>query len=349
MENKKINSWQEDFRFALKSIEQVNHFFNLNISTDIKFDILIPFQLAHKIKEQGPLSVLWKQFIPSELEMDSIQNSGLEDPIGDQKYAKEGSIVHRYPNRALFFPTTICPVICRYCFRKNELSNQDDIFQLNFNKTIEYFKNHPEIEEVIFSGGDPLMLSNEKMRFYFSEFSKIESIKYLRLHTRSIASMPLRIDDEFCNLLEEYANRFDVLSIAIHLNHCDEIDKDVEHALVKLSQIKKINLLSQSVLLKNINDNCESLENLFKKLVKYQVKPYYLHHPDKVKGGMHFQIDIETGRKIYANLRCRLPGWMIPTYILDTPDAGGKLPIFNPENFDFSGKVINLKSSLTSF
>lgn len=346
-QNFNITTWQDDFRLGLRSIKSINDFFELNLK-ELPYEVFIPFLLAKRIRELGSEHILWKQFIPSNEEIESYQDVGDEDPIGDKVHSKPGGLVHRYKNRVLFFPTTVCPVICRYCFRKNELSNQDEIFDVEFEKTISYLRENPQIEEIIFSGGDPLILSNKKIEFYLEEFSKISHIKYIRFHTRTPASLPLRVDSELCLVLEKYVHIFETLTLAIHINHAAEISPEVENAFKKLSNIHRLNLLSQSVLLKGINNNPLVLSELFKTLNLYNIKPYYLHHPDKVKGGMHYQIDIEEGRKIYANLRNLIPGWLIPTYIIDTPGGFGKLPLFNPETFEFKGKLISNSLILTS-
>jgi lysine 2,3-aminomutase len=338
-------TWQDSFRNALKSVKQINEFFELNLP-ELPYDILIPTTLALRIKEQGLEGVLAKQFLPSAMEIESSQAEGLKDPIGDQKYSRPGQIIHRYPNRVLFLPTTVCPVVCRYCFRKNELSTKDEIFKADFEKTMSYLKEHPEIEEVIFSGGDPLMLSNNKLSFYLEEFSTIEHIKYIRLHTRAPASLPNRIDSDLLGILDTYAGKFETLSIGIHINHEDEIDADVERGIKSLSSLNSLNLLSQTVLLKDINDDAEILEKLFKKINKLGVRPYYLHHPDQVQGGMHYQIDIPSGRIIFATLRKKLPGWLIPQYVLDIPEGHGKTPLYNPESIDFSGELIGLNQEV---
>lgn len=347
--NQKINiqTWQDDFRHGLKSISALNQFFELSLESS-EYEIFIPYNLAEKIKLSGAQSVLWKQFIPTQEELSSLQETGLIDPIGDKVHSKPGALVHRYTNRVLFFPTTICPVICRYCFRKNELSNNDGIFDIDFEKTLSYLNDHKEIEEIIFSGGDPFIISNSKIKFYLEAFSKISHIKYIRFHTRAPVSLPLRVDQELCEILEDYTSKFETISVAIHINHCDEIDEQVTKALNSLKKIHGLNLLSQTVLLTGINDNTDHLVNLFKSLNLFNIKPYYLHHPDKVKGAMHFQVDIREGRKIYANLRSKLPGWLIPTYIIDTPGGLGKLPLFNPESFEFTGKLISSSYNLTS-
>jgi len=334
-------SWQDSFRKSLKSIKQVNDYFGVQLP-DMPYEIIIPPHLAKNIKDQGLDGVLAKQFLPTIEEIQTYQDQGLEDPIGDKNYSRAGQIIHRYPNRALFLPTTVCPVICRYCFRKNELSTKDEIFKSDFDKTIQYFKEHPEIEEVIFSGGDPLMLSNSRLESYLEEFSKIETIKYIRFHTRCIVTLPNRIDHDLIEILQRYTQKFETLTLSIHVNHVDEIDHHSEYAIKKLRVLSPLNLVSQSVLLNNVNDDAKILEKLFKKINKLGVRPYYLHHPDKVRGGMHFQVDIPRGRTIYATLRKHLPGWLIPHYVLDIPEGHGKTPLYNPESIDFSGVLMNL-------
>lgn len=334
-------TWQESFKKSLKSIEQVNQFFGTNLP-ELPYEILIPPSLAKRIKENGLDSVLAKQFLPSAEEVMSSQEIGLKDPIGDQNFAKQGQLIHRYKNRVLFLPTTICPVICRYCFRKNELSEKDEIFKANFEKTKSYLNNHQEIEEIIFSGGDPLMLSNSKIEFFLEEFSKIPHLRYIRFHTKAPVSLPNRVDQGLLKILERFTHHFETLSLGIHINHSEEIDEQVESSLLKLRDIQRLQLLSQTVLLKNVNDCPHILENLFKDINKLGVRPYYLHHPDKVRGGMHFQVDIPVGRKIFASLRNNLPGWMIPQYVLDIPQGHGKTPIYNPEQIEFKGFLMDL-------
>jgi lysine 2,3-aminomutase len=337
--------WQDDFRFALKNISDVNKFYNLNLK-ESNYPIFIPKDLSIKIKEAGPQSILWKQFIPDvKMEMGQFQNFGLEDPIGDHKHNNAPQLIHRYKNRVLFLPTNKCPVICRYCFRKNELNGPDELFNINFKKTLNYLNDHPEINEIIFSGGDPLILSDKKISIYLSEFNKISHIKYIRFHTRTPIVMPSRITDDFVDIIKNSTKLFDKVLFVIHSNHRDEIDDEVKNSLIKLSQ-SKATLLSQSVLLANINDSKKELIDLYYKLDECNVRPYYLHHPDQVKGALHFYLPLERGRKIYSELRNELPGWLLPQYIIDIPNGEGKTPAFNPENFEFSGRLINRKSEI---
>jgi len=338
--------WQSEFRSALKTIQDINQFFNLNLK-ESKYTVFIPLELAYKIKIAGKNSILWKQFIPDvKMEEGHFQEVGLTDPIGDHNHNKAPQLVHRYKNRVLFFPTTKCPVICRYCFRKNELSNPDELFDVAFKETLSYLANHKEVNEVIFSGGDPLILGDQKISNYLKELSQIPHIKYIRFHTRTPIVMPSRITEDFIDVIKNATKLFNKITFVIHTNHRDEFDQDVDNAINMLAT-SKVQLLSQSVLMANINDNKEDLINLFYKLDDLGIRPYYLHHPDQVKGGLHFYIPLEKGRKIYSELRKEIPGWLIPQYIIDIPNGEGKVSAFNPENFEFSGRLINKEGEIT--
>ena len=287
-----------------------------------EYPILLPLPLAEKIRRGGEHSPLWLQFVPRPEESSP---EGLFDPIGDHRHGVGGQLVHRYKNRALFFPTTRCPVLCRYCFRKNELARPDEMFTADLLQTVDYLKQHSEIEEIIFSGGDPFILSNQRLSRYLSVFAEIPSLKYLRFHTRTPVVLPERFEDaELFRILEESALRFDLVTLVIHLNHRDEIDAQVESALRRMKKLP-LHLTSQSVLLKGVNDSVEKLKQLFVKIVSLGVTPYYLHHPDKVRGGMHFYVSRKQGRRIYEGLRRQSVGQVLPHYVVELPDGGGKV------------------------
>lgn len=293
-------------------------------------------------------SPLGRQFIPQANEgLLRQQLKGLSDPIGDQAHFVAPQLIHRYRNRALFLPHSTCPVICRYCFRKNELararqSEGKELFLPDFQKTFTYLRRHPEIDEVIFSGGDPLVLSESSLDFYLEAFSSLPSLKYIRFHTRFPTVLPSRITDDFMDLLSlsQEKKRFQAFHIVVHINHRDELDKDVLHALEKL-QKGPVNLLAQSVLLKGVNDDISSLKGLYDALNALGIRPYYLHHPDRVKGAMHFGLSLEEGRHLYAQLRDLLPGWAIPHYVVDIPGGKGKVSAFNPESYHYQGTLID--------
>lgn len=337
-------SWQDEYRNALKTYSQVASFFDLNYVSHLPYEVFLPLNFAKKIKQQGLTGPLANQFLPH---IDESKNTGLIDPIGDKKKSQSAGIIHRYQNRILFTPTTRCPVICRYCFRKNELSNQDEIFKANLNELSTYLKDHPEVNEVILTGGDPLVLSNQKLENIFKELEKTQ-VKYIRLHTRTPIILPKRMDTGLINLLEYFSKKFSRVIFSLHTNHPSELDREVKSSLVKLKN-SGVECKTQTVLLKNINDDPDVLTKLFYELIDLGFNPYYLHHPDKVKGGMHFYLELEQGRRIYNQLRNKLPGWALPHYVIDNFQGRGKQFAFNPESFEYSGKMYDINSQLTIY
>lgn len=330
-------NWQTEFKEALRSHSDLENFFQRDFSKT-QYPIFIPKSFATKIKIHGIDSPLWKQFLPHQDE--DTNRTGRYDPIGDIVHSKGNQIIHRYQNRVLFTPTTICPVICRYCFRKNELAEKDEVFNQNFLEAKNYLRANPEINEVIFTGGDPLILSNEKLAGYIQDFSELESIKFIRFHSRTPIILPSRIDEGLIAIMTSAKEIFKRALVMIHINHGDELDGEVVHAIERLTDAG-IEVFSQTVLLKGVNDRTEILAELFTRLAEIKVKPYYLHHPDEALGAMHFYMDLETGRKIVQPLHDLLPGWALPQYVIDIPGGEGKVPALNPESFKFSGALLN--------
>ncbi|MCO4793629.1 MAG: KamA family radical SAM protein [Bacteriovoracaceae bacterium] len=336
--------WQDQMAKAIRSTEELSRYFDYEFE-QTPFPILLPLKLAAKIKQLGITSALGKQFLPSKEETIS---DGHVDPIGDHEYSPINGLVHRYGNRALYFPTSACPVICRYCFRKNELVDNKELFQNQKEEIKNYLDQHQEINEIILSGGDPLSLSNKKLRQEITFIGEFPSVKFLRFHTRFPAIMPDRIDDSFLKVLSFAKEHFKVINFVVHLNHPDEID---ETLLTKLKKIKSlgIEVLTQTVLLKGINDDSNVLESLFLELASNGIRPYYLHHPDQVKGGLHFGLSLERGREIYNSFRQNLPGWAIPEYVVDLPGGKGKVPVFNSEKIEYSGRLIDRFGQLQDY
>lgn len=341
-----LNNWKSEYAEAFRNLGSLYNFLNLNLSPDLEqvtktYPIFIPRPLAEKIKKSD---ALFREFVPSLSEIEN-PGKGFEDPIGDREYQRAPQLVHRYSSRALFTPTSICPVLCRYCFRKNELSPNDEIFSANFAQTLQYLREHTRISEVIFTGGDPLTLSNEKIDFYLEAFSTISHIKDIRFHTRYPVILPERLDFGFHELIKKYATKFRTLTLAIHANHKDEFDEKSDKA-IKALEVLPLQVLSQTVLLKDVNDDPQILRELIEHFLDLKIRPYYLHHPDPVKGATHFMLSLEEGRKIYGSLRTHLPGWAIPQYVIDVPGGEGKIPAFNPEGHPYSGQILNLKGQL---
>lgn len=342
-----LSSWKTDFQSAFKNLASLYEFLEWPLPEKLEavvqtYSLFVPRGLALKIKALGPDSALAKQFLPHEAE---LSTQGFKDPIGDQSHSKGAQLIHRYSSRALFTPTTICPVHCRYCFRKNELNGNDEIFSPDFKETLHYLENHPEISEIIFSGGDPLTLSDEKIAFYLESFARIPSIKDIRFHTRYPVILPNRITPDFVQMLRGFKSHFRTISIAVHCNHSQELDENNREAIKRL---KDFNLLSQTVLLKGVNDSGQDLLNLINDFLDLGIRPYYLHHPDQVKGGLHFYLPLKEGRRLYHSLRMHLPGWALPHYILDIPEGHGKVFAANPETLEYTGQLMALNGDIIS-
>jgi lysine 2,3-aminomutase len=342
-------TWTSEVTRAYRNVRELYNFLEWDLSPEIEevaklYPIFITRSLAHKLKKAGPQGILAKEFLPIKGELADI---GMIDPIGDKIHLKAPQLIHRYDSRALFTPTTTCPVHCRYCFRKNELSVNDELFMSNFEKTLSYLRDHKEISEIIFTGGDPLTLSNSKIEKYLMSFSELSHIKDIRFHSRYPVILPERIDDEFLLLLKKFSQHYRTISIAIHANHAQEFDNFSKRKISELSQLK-VQLLSQTVLLKDINDRSEDLVDLIETFISLGIKPYYLHHPDQVRGGMHFYLPLQRGREIYRTLRQKLPGWAIPQYIVDIPGGHGKVPAYNPETSHFSGQFVGKSGEIIS-
>jgi lysine 2,3-aminomutase len=329
-------SWKEEMRDSIRTLHDLSNFLENPIDVT-NYPIFIPRSFAQRIKDAGKNSPLWNQFIPCH---DENLDEGLYDPIGDSTHAKGGGIIQRYQNRVLFSPTMTCPINCRYCFRKNELSSKDPVLKADLSHALNYVESHPEVDEVILTGGDPLILDNRVLERIISSFNSIKHVKYIRLHSRTPVILPQRIDDGFIELTKKYSN----LVLAIHINHTDEITDTLREKIKQL----RCTLLSQTVLLKNVNDSASAIAQLMQELHGIGIRPYYLHHPDRVKGAMHFYMDLECGRTIYHELRKILPGWLIPHYVIDIPGGHGKTLAYNSERNSFSGKLKGLNGDYIS-
>lgn len=331
-------NWNHTLANSFRSVTELSDYLEWPIPTDVaeQFPLLIPQRLALKIKSQGPNGVLARQFLPSNEE---LSEQGLLDPIGDLEFSKTKQLVHRYDDRALVLPTTKCPVNCRYCFRKNELGS-DTPFAQEREATLNYLLSHPEIEEVVMTGGDPLILSDEKLDAWLTALGEIPHVKWIRFHSRVPVIMPERLTTGLWNVLNKHSGRFKKFLMVVHSNHVDEWDQETREAIQSFKH-PQLEWLSQSVLLKNVNDDAETLATLFRHFIDDGIRPYYLHHPDQVKGGMHFWLGLEEGRQLYSQLRNLLPGWAIPQYVIDIPGGHGKVPAFNPEGYNFSGQLLD--------
>lgn len=270
---------------------------------------------------ENPDDPVGLQFLPRPEELVTLPEERA-DPIGDHAHSPVEGVVHRYPDRVLLKVLHVCPVYCRFCFRREMVGPDGDgtLGGDRLKAALDYIGAHPEIWEVILTGGDPLMLSARRMAEIMQALERMEHVKVVRLHTRVPAVAPDRVTEE---LVAAIASSGKAVYLAVHANHPRELTEEVRSAIRRLSDAG-VTLLSQTVLLKNVNDDPDVLADLMRRFVENRIRPYYLHHPDLAPGTAHFRLTVEEGRAIVAALRGRLSGLCQPTYVLDIPGGYGK-------------------------
>jgi lysine 2,3-aminomutase len=289
-----------------------------------KYAIGITPDIAALIDAADPDDPIARQFVPDGAELVTTPEE-MADPIGDLSHSPVTGIVHRYPDRVLLKAVHVCPVYCRFCFRREMVGPQGlgTLTASELDKAIAYIAEHAEIWEVILTGGDPLVLSPRRLREIMARLAGIDHVKIVRFHTRVPVVEPGRVDAAMVAALRASGK---TTYLAVHANHPREFTGEARAALARLADGGVV-LISQSVLLKGVNDDVETLAALMKAFVENRVKPYYLHHPDLAPGTSHFRMGIEEGQALVAALRGRISGLAQPTYVLDIPGGHGKAEI----------------------
>jgi lysine 2,3-aminomutase len=289
-----------------------------------RYAVAIPRAFAALIDHADPHDPLARQFVPEVAEL-QIQPEEIADPIGDHTHSPVEGIVHRYPDRVLLKLTHTCAVYCRFCFRREMVGpgKPAALSREALARALAYIKEHPEIWEVILTGGDPLVLSPRRLREVMRALAEIKQVKVLRVHTRMPVADPAAITPDVVHALKVKGKP---TYIAVHVNHARELTHAARGALARLADAG-FPLVSQSVLLNGVNDTPETLEELLRALVEARVKPYYLHHADLAPSTAHLRTDIAAGRALMRELRGRVSGLCQPTYVLDIPGGHGKVPI----------------------
>lgn len=288
------------------------------------YAIALTPEIARLIDRDDPNDAIARQFVPDARELET-HPSERADPIGDHLKSPVPGIVHRYPDRVLLKIAGICPVYCRFCFRREMVGpvNGEAMSAQDLSTALDYIRATPGVWEVILTGGDPLVLSPRRIRDVTGALAAIGHVKVLRWHTRVPVVDPARITDELTAALR---TKNKTVFVGLHINHPRELFPAARAAIARLVDAG-IPLVSQTVLLKGVNDNADTLEALMRALVEVRVKPYYLHHGDLAPGTAHFRTTIAEGRALMTELRRRLSGLALPTYVLDLPGAHGKVPI----------------------
>lgn len=300
-----------------------------------RYPVLVSGYYAGLIQNEG--DAIWKQCMPDPQELEDFDQS--PDPLNETSLSPIPGLIHRYPDRVVLLVSNRCPVYCRFCMRKRLVGSND--FQMNeagFQDALEYIAANPSIRDVILSGGDPLMLSDETLYRILSSLRSIRHISFIRIGSRVPVTLPERITPELCNILRQ----FHPLYINTHFNHPAEITDNSGKACSMLANAG-IPLGNQTVLLRGVNDSADVMRELMSGLLEIRVKPYYLHQMDLVRGTAHFRTSVDTGLEIIRSLRGHISGMAVPHYVIDLPGGKGKVAIL-PDLVERKGDILLLRT-----
>lgn len=321
-------SWQQQLR-EIRDAASLYDANGLALSNNIGveqahqlFNTRVPLAFLDRAEAGNLSDPLLLQVLPQAQELQT-NSKFTHDPVGDKAAIKAGGVLHKYKGRVLLITTGACAIHCRYCFRRHFPYSESHIGGQHLETAIDYIKSDPSISEVILSGGDPLILSNEQLKNISNKLNTIDHIKRLRIHTRIPVVLPDRIDDE---LIDWFTNIQQQISMVIHVNHANEIDDEVKSTLSRINETG-VTLLNQSVLLKGVNDSVDSLAKLSERLFECRVIPYYLHLLDRVEGAMHFDVNDKVARELITQLQHTLPGYLVPKLVRENAGQRSKTPI----------------------
>ncbi|MEA2822522.1 MAG: lysine 2,3-aminomutase [Bradyrhizobium sp.] len=289
-----------------------------------RYAVAVTPEIAALIDPDDPDDPIARQYIPSVEEL-TMQPGERADPIGDHSHSPVEGIVHRYPDRVLFKLVHVCAVYCRFCFRREMVGpgRETALSRRTYQNALDYIRSHGDIWEVILTGGDPLMLSPRRLREIMADLATIDHVRIIRLHTRIPVADPARIDDEMVAALKVAGA---ATWVALHANHPRELTAAARAACARLVDAG-IPMVSQSVLLRDVNDDAATLEALMRAFVECRIKPYYLHHGDLAPGTAHLRTTLEKGRELMRALRGRVSGLCQPDYVIDIPGGHGMAPV----------------------
>jgi EF-P beta-lysylation protein EpmB len=311
------HSWQAVVQDAVRDLAELARLLELPLETldalaSADFPLLVPRGFVARMRKRDPHDPLLLQVLPRAAEADVVPGY-TADPVREQHLATDG-LIQKYPGRALLIASGACPVHCRYCFRRAFPYQEQLAARGGWDTALDALRARPGVREAILSGGDPLTLTNRKLGELVAKIEET-SIDTLRIHTRFPVVVPERIDDALLRLLGSTRLR---TVVVIHCNHANELDDDVAAALGALKP-RVGALLNQSVLLRGVNDSVDTLAALSERLFECGALPYYVHLLDPAAGAAHFDVDAQTGRELVARLRTRLPGYLVPRLVKETP------------------------------
>ncbi len=315
-------SWQKILSQAISDIDQLCRLLNINpdlCEKHTNFSLRVPIPFINRMEKGNINDPLLRQVLP--INAENILTPGFSnDPLNELNANKVPGLLHKYHGRVLLMPNPSCAVNCRYCFRRHFPYKENTPGLEGWQQALDYISQDDSIEEVILSGGDPLMTKDHLLTQFIKRIESIAHVKFCRIHTRLPIVIPQRVTPE---LLTTLANSRLKVVMVVHCNHPNEIDAAVADAFAKLNQ-HQITLLNQSVLLKNINDDTNTLMALNKKLFLHGVMPYYLHLPDRIQGTAHFDVEEKLALELLNVLRAKLPGYMVPTLVKEIAGEANK-------------------------
>ncbi len=327
-----FRDWKWQFRNRITTVDELAKVIHINEAEKReieiclkKFRMAITPYYASLMDPDNPDCPIRRQAVPS-IKETIILPYEMADPLAEERDSPVQNIVHRYPDRVLFLVTRMCSMYCRHCTRRRMVGEEDEVItDTEIDRAVEYINNNKQIRDVLISGGDPLTMSDERLERIIAKIRAIPHVEVIRIGTRVPVVMPMRITGELLSMLKKYSPVW----INTHFNHPKEI---TSYSIKACSDIVDagIPLGNQSVLLRGINDNVDTMKELLLKLVKIRVRPYYLYQCDLSQGLGHFRTRVETGIDIINNLTGYISGYAVPRFVIDAPHGGGKVPM-NPE------------------
>ena len=343
--DEKWNDWRWQLSKRLNSVEDFEQIFPLTdserkaLSAPDLFRVDVTPYYVSLIDPADPADPIRRQIIPTAGEINAFTGM-MEDSLSEDRHSPVPGLVHRYPDRVLMLVTTQCASYCRYCTRARIVGDPNQTFSRSeWDAQFDYLKKTPQVRDVLLSGGDPLTLAPKMLEELLTRLREIPHIEVIRIGSRVPVFMPMRVTDELTNMLQ----RFHPLWMNIHVNHPNEISRELETAADKLSRAG-IPLGNQSVLLAGVNDCVHIQRDLVQKLVRIRVRPYYLYQCDLVEGAGHFRTPVAKGVEIIEGLRGHTSGYAVPTYVVDAPGGGGKIPVMPNYHISSSDHKIVLRN-----
>ena len=324
-----VPSWQHEMAAAFTTVEELLAFLDLDpallpaaAEASTRFAFKVTRSYATRMKKGDPDDPLLRQVLPLADELEAVPGFG-PDPVGDIEALAAPGVLHKYHGRALMITTGVCAIHCRYCFRRAFPYSEARLPRQQESLALDYIGRDETIREVILSGGDPLMLADERLGGLIERIADIPHVKRLRIHSRLPIVLPSRITSELIHCVT--TSRLNVV-LVIHANHPDEFDRAVADALALLRQAG-VPIFNQSVLLQGVNDRADTLIELSETLFEHGIVPYYLHLLDKAAGTVHFDVPSERAMALHDMLRRRLPGYLVPRLVRERAGAPYKLPV----------------------